>query len=829
MSLERCIVDLEKEGKLTPDQAERAREVYGRLRRHHERSMGPVSAEALASADAVAAIERDALLAKRDALLQVAAQKRIIADMASFKGKSRGRAAAALFDHDGQAPYLNVEALRRTIVGRAHAKMPAILERHRRNLAGAVRNTDDLGDLVREAKGRDTGNLNAREMADAFWQVAEDLRLRFNAAGGKIGKIEGWFPQTHSSARVRAAGLEEWRPFVLGDVEGTTIPVFERSRMIDEATGKPFDDETLALVLGDVFETIRTEGWAGRAPSGAGGGKKLANRRADHRFLHFTPEGWLAYQARFGDGGEAAPFDAMMGHVEGMARDTAHMEILGPNPAATVRWLKDGLIKDAQVDADPAGGLIDKAKFGALRIQQLYDTTSGALNSPVSTKWARRFGTWRSLNVSQFLGGAVLSALTDTGFQAITRAFNGLPVTGALTGYLKLLTPANKANQRIAVRLGLIAEEASKMGTAQQRYLGESIGHEWARRLADGVLRVSGLSPWTQAGRWAFGMEFLGHLADNVEVRFDALSGPLRRALERYGLSADDWDIMRSAPLYEHKGASFMRPEDIAAMEGQWGPEKAGKLADRLLAMVLTETDYAVPVASVRARSLMSWGQPGTFAGEASRNAFLFKSFGVSMLLSHGRRMMSHKPFEAAVYGAGLSITLTMLGALVVQSKEIKRGRDPLPMADAPEWNEEKGRFEGGFWARAMFQGGGFGIFGDFAAAGTSGRTGSLAEAVAGPVVGTVGDAFRYGAGTMEEADVARRYIPGGSIWFLDLVKERLWIDELRSWTHPDYRDSQRRVERAAERQGQGMWWGPGEDAPERGPDFGTALEEAPE
>jgi hypothetical protein len=54
----------------------------------------------------------------------------------------------------------------------------------------------------------------------------------------------------------------------------------------------------------------------------------LANQKAEHRFLHFTDgDAWLAYHNKFGSG---SPFDAMMGHIEAMSRDTALMEILGP-------------------------------------------------------------------------------------------------------------------------------------------------------------------------------------------------------------------------------------------------------------------------------------------------------------------------------------------------------------------------------------------------------------------------------------------------------------------------------------------------------------------
>ena len=54
-------------------------------------------------------------------------------------------------------------------------------------------------------------------------------------------------------------------------------------------------------------------------PGGQGGMGKLANQRADERFLVFKDAAsWLEYQDRFSNG---TPFDAMVGHTDMMARD----------------------------------------------------------------------------------------------------------------------------------------------------------------------------------------------------------------------------------------------------------------------------------------------------------------------------------------------------------------------------------------------------------------------------------------------------------------------------------------------------------------------------
>lgn len=803
MSLKVCIPGMVERGEITPEQAAQMEEIYSQLERQYSKSMSETAAAAQASKDTVDQLAAEAFQRKRQAVMQIAAQRTAETNIAKYPG-SRGEAAMALFDQDAKAPYSNVEARRKAILGRSHAMMEGVLARHRRNLIGKVRDPAGLKDIVREAFGQESGNLSAKELADAWGRTAEMLRQRFNAAGGAIGKLEKWgLPQSHASVKVRKAGFEQWRDFI--------SPRLDPTKMADEVSGKPLTSEGLEETLRHVFDTVRSEGWSKRE-AGAFGGSKLANRRADSRFLVFKDaDAWLEYNEEFG---AATPFDAMMGHLSGMSRDIAMMEILGPNPTATVRWLKDGIEKEAALGD---GTQVDSAKSASKRVQELFDTISGAASTPINAKWAARFQGLRSVLTSAMLGGASLSATTDVAFQAVTRRFNGLPVVGALTGYLKQF---RKSDRQLAVRMGLIAEEASKMASAQNRYLGESVGPELASRLADGVLRASGLSAWTQAGRWAFGMEFLGHIADQADRPFSRLHPPFRNALERYGITSADWSKIKATSLYDHKGAKFLRPQDV----------EDERLGDRLLEMVLTETDFAVPAATVRARSFMTVDKPGTWMGEVARNALLFKSFGISMLLTHGRRIMEQQGFNRLKYASGLVVSTTLLGAVAMQLKEMARGKDPKPMAD------EK------FWGAAMLQGGGFGIFGDFITS-TESRFGSgLGETVAGPVIGALSDVGDMTLGNLlklaqgEDTDtkkdavkMLKRYLPGGSLWYSRLAFERTILDQLQMWADEDYYDSFDRMETYAARTGQEYWWRPGEAEADRAPAFENVLEEMPE
>jgi hypothetical protein len=831
MSLDRCLPDLERKGELDVGRSKEARELYEELRRYYERAHDPETAAALASQKTVERLEAAAAHKKRNLIREMTRKQDALVKMRRFNGGDPAgigpidpRAGEALLGFDERAGHNDsVQARSTTIKGRAHAMIEEILYRHHANLIGNVRNRAELEDVVRELfKPGSTGNDNARELADAWSRAAEYLRGRYNEAGGQIGKLDHWgLPQSHSSKLVRAAGYQAWRDFI--------TPLLDRGRMIDNMTGEPFTDASLEIALRDVFETIRTDGWSKIEP-GTASGKMLANQKAEHRFLHFADgDAWLAYHNRFGGGN---PFDAMMGHIEAMSRDTALMEILGPNPAAFMTWLKDTIQKSAELDVSPGSKALERARAGLPKIQRLYDEITGALRRPENEKLALRFSTVRSLQSATKLGSATLSAVpTDPAFGAITRRYNGLPAWKMVGGYAKMLNPLSAEDRKLAVRAGLIAEEWAHMTAAQHRVFAEEMGNEVSKRLAAGVLRASGLAAYTQAGRWAFGMEFLGHLTNLVGKSFDELDPRLARAMQRHGISPGDWDVIRNSPIEEHRGAGWLLPQNVE-------DQRAGGAADKLLQMIQTETDYAVPVPDVRTRALMNSVAPrGTWIGEIGRSAFLFKSFGISVLMMHGRRMLLQTPINRARYAAAFFIMTTLGGAIALELKELAKGKD---LRD-PRAEGEKAKKQGvpawaghaQFWGAATAQGGGWGIYGDFLGSSQNRFGGGFASTLAGPMVqsaqnfgdATVGEGFRAVTGkpTHPGADVVKllkQETPGSSLWYTRLAFERLVADQLQEEIDPNHKKTWRAMSRRAKEKGQEFWWEPGETSPRRAPEL---------
>jgi len=828
MSLRECIINAAQEGPqqggITQEQAREASDLFEGYVQQLSKTMGVEEAQVEAGLRTYQALQRKSALRKYQTVLQVKMWRELEKNMTSYvnvRGESDIAAAAeAIFARDDLANYRNIEYRQQAVEKMIFSKMDEVLGTFRRNIIGSTRNKATQRDMVLEGFGEDSGNAAAREMFKAWQAAAEYARLRFNRAGGAIPKRMDWgFPQIHDSDLVRKVDVDEWVDF--------TLARLDINKMVDESTGQPFLPDQLRDELQKIYSKIETDGMATTRPGDIAQGMKLANRRADHRFLVFKDaESWLSYQERFGN---PDVFDTMMTHVRSMARDIAFLETLGPNPTATVRYIKQWMdVEASKVKGEAGEKLRNKVAKSKGKIDDFYSYLTGETNGAIDSTVGRTLAATRNLLQAAQLGSASISAITDVNFQRMAREFNGLPVVDTLTDYLKEFALIPSAERgKLAIRLGLIADGYSAIAAGQARFVGEVTGPEFARRIGDATMKLSLLSPMTNAGRFAFGMEFLGHLADQAGKKFGELDPKFRATMERYGIGENSWEIIRTTKPYEYEGATFLRPDDIEA-RSDIAPGQRQELATRMLEMVHTETNFAVPSASLRGRVMMlNQTRPGTWGGEILRSFAMYKNFSVTLMDTHLKRGYKlRRGAGRAGFYANLFISTTIMGALAMQLKEISKGRDPRPMNDPK------------FWGSAILQGGGLGIFGDFLGSSTNRLGGGAAETIAGPVASLVKDLgfFAYdntrraldGKDTKFAADaigLAAKYAPGSSLWYLRLGMDRMVIEQLQMANDPDAAARlRRRIRKYQKDYGQDYWWAPGKEAPNRAPDLANLV-----
>lgn len=813
MSIDHCLANAVAGKEISQDDADQLKRRYEAFRESRETG-GTASAADQARLDLAEILRAEAKEKRRRAKLALRSINQTDADLKSYRKNGRADIGAAMLDklENFGAGFSSVEGRRKAVLGMAHAQMETLLHHFRRGAFGGDRtrwNKADLTNVLKEAFGVDTGDAAAKGLAKAWTETAEQLRRRYNAAGGSIGKLENWgMPQHHDPRALRKATLPVWKEFI--------APLLDVGRMKHPLTGKPVTAKELDAVLDDVWLSIATEGWDDRAPKRQASGRgALAGQRAEHRFLVFkSADDWLSYQKAFGGGGDV--FAAMMGHVNAMAKDIAAMEILGPNPTGTIEWMKQAVRKEAQLAAagKPArlGGrdgakALDYANRIEHELDGVWGSIRGALETPVSSAAANALAATRNLITASVLGSAAISSISDVGTSIIARRFAGLPAGHAISDIVRSF---GQMNRREAVRAGLILDNAMHVFHAQARYVGTLGGPQWAQYLADRVLTWSALTPWTQAARHAFGLAFQSEAAARVKLDFDQLPDALRNTFLRHGLAAGDWEKMRQVPLHE---GQMLRPAEIAERVDP-------RLAERYVEMILSETEFAVPSGSHRARvALLDENRPGTLVGEVLRSFAQFKSFGTVFMLLHGGRVhnmiASGQHAAGAAYAGSLLLSTTIFGAAAYQMKQIAAGRDPLDVT------------EPAFWGAAMLQGGGLGIYGDFLFSNVNRYGNGFASTLAGPTIDrfndfwnlTAGNAIQLGSGEKthfgrELVKFARGNVPGGNIWYLRLAFEREVLDQIQYLADPEANKAFKRQQQFFQRNyGQSYFWAPGTDS----------------
>lgn len=650
-----------------------------------------------------------------------------------------------------------------------------------------------------------TGNKVAQIGAQSWLKVIEGMRQRFNAAGGDVGRIDyGYLPQAHDSARIRAVTADEWA--------AKTMPRLDRRRYVREDGTMMNDGEVLGF-LRAAYETLSTDGLNKQTPGQFTGAGARANRGSESRQIHFKDgESYLAYNAEFGMG---SMYDAMIGHIGGVARDIGLVERMGPNPAQQFRLQNDlANIADQGV----------KRAFGN-RPQAYWDIISGTTGAPESARLAQVGQDLRNIQTFGKLAGALLSSITDLGTLAVTTGYNKLSYWDLLGNTARLATDSD--TRAFLNTHGMIAES---MISDLNRWAGDNIKNNWSGRLANSTMKLSLMNAWTDTLRRGFSMTMMQGMAKLSGKKWGELTEWDRSHLQRKSITEADWDVINTAQLTDFNGAKFLTPEAIAAS----GSPRANEVTAKVLGFITDESEYAVLNPDIATKAIQTWGgkQNGTIDGELARAVMQFKSFPIAMISRHWRRLLEgNRDLDGApalankgAYTAALLLTTTALGAVSFQAKQITQGKDPVDMST------------GKFWTRAMAQGGGFGFLGDTILSDPTDNFGQAAanfiKNLAGPTIGSASDvvvklgvenAWQAAKGKethagAEALQIARGHLPYVNLWYAKSGIDHLFLHAVQENLSPGYLARQK--SKAQKDWEQDYWWGPGEAVPSRAPEF---------
>lgn len=692
-------------------------------------------------------------------------------------------------------------------------------------------------DIARElhAHGKaGTGNDLAVLAAQAFERTNEALRLRRNAAGGDTGRLEyGYMPNAWESELVVSAGYDKFAADIL--------PELDRSYYVRE-DGSPMSDSEVLGLLRAAGETIGTDGANHMGPRPMGKGA-LANRGNEHRQIHWkSGDAYIRAMQKYGSG---SMYDALLGHVHTMTRDIAMLERFGPNPNAQHTQQKqlsaqegggsESLVTWSSLDqhwAQVAGVQVSQWRYTPPLIGKgLEAVTMGRASGEFTGAGSARF--WqhaRNAEVFSKLQGILLSSFTDLPTYFATTGFNKQSYFDSITNLPRAMTPvARRELVDFMNQQGLMADT---LIDNLNRFTGDHVGASWSGHIASATMKLS-LANWWQDGiRRAFTLTMQQGMARWAKAGWASLDEWTQKVLlESRGIGPDEFAVLQKATPVKTKWGDIITPEAIYATGDPLAPE----VVKRYLGLLQYERTMAAVGADVSVRAFIKRGtEPGTMVGEGARIFGQFKTFPVAMITRHWRRMLKTPrglegaPLgyrqdstvnKAALLGAFI-VSMTALGAISFQAKQIAAGKDPVDMTTAK------------FWVRAMAQGGGAGFLGDVLLRNTADDQTpqqGLFELL-GPIPGSFAQGYELTKGNYDEwasgkdthagaegLRFARSHLPLVNLWYAKAALDHAGLYALQENLSPGYLS---RIQSKAHKDwGQDFWLDP-DSGDIRAPDF---------
>lgn len=703
----------------------------------------------------------------------------------------------------------------------------------------------ELWELSKGDKGRPgvTGNAPARMIAEAIHGFQQLARERLNREGAWIGEAPGYITrQSHDVDLLRRAGYAAWRDFIQPRLDARTFD------------GVPDREKFLRGIFNGLYTGTHLSdgGGVGYKDPAFSGPANLARKISAERVLHFKDaDAWLDYQKKFGTG---ALNEQIVASLDRAARQEALLRTWGTNPRAEfdadLKFLAERN-RDGQTDAVAALG--DKRR----ELETLFGTLDGSANMPGNRVVARIAGDIRTVESMAKLGAVAFTHLSSGVTKAAELRYHGVGLLERWGNFFGSLFEGRGRGEMRELADVTLAGVEGMHGAMLSRFQPDDTVAGTLSKLATRFFKLTGLTYLLDAQKAGTVRALTRHFGMMLDRAHDALPEETRRTLQLYGISPEEWEVLRTAPdHFEHEKRVYFTPEaaknaDAGKLEALLrakvpvGPPELAELmkavggiaddatpetvarkvaayrdalalkVDALLSDIADRT-IVQPGIAERAR-LNAAAPPGTVPGELVRFMSQFKLWGYAAFRQGvGRELRGGQSGLGAASGiAQMALSTALLGYIVLASKRMIRGQY-APPPNRPET-----------WAAALISGGGFGIMADFVFAEHSRTGGGIGETLLGPVLGgAVTDTFTLwndlkgeALGDDRTAKRARKDIgpdmlkivkdntPFINLFYTRLALDWLFLHSAQESMNPGYLERyQRRVE---QQQGVRYWLGP--------------------
>ena len=673
-------------------------------------------------------------------------------------------------------------------------------------------------EFIKAARGKST-NPKAIEAYNAFKKMNDAMIDQFNRLGGNLDKRADWgTPQKLNAYRLlqmtEAKFIDEWINFV------------DRTKYAKD-DGTLLNDAEMRSFLKEAYATMVTGG--GQKKPGEGTGS-LANRRQTHRQLHYTADGYAKAMDMAGAG---SVLEQIHSHIDGLAKDIALVEMMGPNAERTYQEMRAHV-----VDTSPK---TPKTESLLKNMDTAFDQVYGIDRSDLSVSARHTLNELKSWQIVAKLGSMLLAQIGDITTIKTTADAMNIPMSAILSNAAKYATsPEYRSPSR---SMGFAMES---LAHSVARFGDESSSYGMASKGAALLVKMQGATAWNNMWRAAFGNAMAAQTSQ-MNTKFKAMKDLPdydRRVLESKGVTEQDWKLWKMAQRdgYGMIGAKSVADVDVQALQQKFGFATEIEAYDfrressiKLMSMLLEETHMAVLDPSAGSRAAVT-----NVVGSGYMTLMAqFKQFPVAYFREH---FIQRAQFAAEMgrsplaYRAKLIGLSTVFGGVSLVLGDIASGRDPrdITLENDPA-----------FALKAMFRGGGFGIFNDllevmidpnmskekavaklatgpaFTAAG--GVLAAIPDAGAAGIAAAKGDEVEYEKRRKEFSkgmyQTVKENTPFQNFWPTKALVHNIILHDLQELANPGYME--RAKEAAEKRYKAGFWLTPDET---RAPDFGNIF-----
>ncbi len=658
----------------------------------------------------------------------------------------------------------------------------------------------------------------AVQAAKIVMSVYDNITNTMRQNGMMVNKIKHYLSNQatiHNQTRIRAAGYENWKKDILQslDIAKTAEAMNIKPSMIDNE------------LLEGIYEGLST---GEHISSGNGSLPEFGNplravRQKQRKLIFKDADSAINYRNKYGSRDFQS---AVIQTIEGNARKVGILTTLGVNYERNIKEIASEFLKTSFTPEQRS----KLRKFTDNNMMQMLKVVDGRADIPFSEAWARFTSNVLALSSMARLGGAPLSAVTDLTNAAsyLNRQGMGGTIFNTIDLFQKEFSAFSPEKKQIIGSIGIFSD-AMLQNAYRDGYLEPGTNQtisKWVNRF----FKMTGLDAWTNSARLSAADSLMNYVSGFTKHEFDSLPDSFQKSLQMFGIEADDWNILRQTKQLQADGNTYLVPQELDNIRDVIKSHLASKGAasnvleaatDKYIDKLKTSlTNYYHDALShmiiepdAATKYYQTWGglNPGSAGGVIARFVMQFRSFSIGNMrkillgMANQDATLGTKAMNIGKYIAAT----TIMGYVASAMKDISKGRKPRPFLD------DEGRPNTATMTAALLQGGGLGIFGDFLFGEYNRFGGSMANTLAGPVLGgTLTDAAALYSSIKEGKDVRGNALrvaldntPFINAFYSRILVNYLFAYGLQEYLNPGYL---RRMERRIEKEnGQGFWLPP--------------------